>query len=367
MLSNWLQPLETGQFSNFKRLDNNHFGKNIVIHSNRLPSLKNVKVALLTIDSHSGDRIRQALYSMSFPFKRYKIADLGNTRKAEIPFLIPLIGELLAGDILPIVVSPDPSHALALFKAYQNKKQLVNITWVSDRIPLKPKGKRTDGFINRMVHSRKPGLFNLGLIGYQSHYTPSSVINFMNDRNWDAQRLGHIRNNLEHAEPIIRDGDMLCFNPSAIRQSDLPAQLYPSPSGLSQEEACQIARYAGLSDKLSAFGCFGFDQSLDDFGQSAEAIAQLIWYFLDGYFKRHKDYPASVNGLVEYIVEGKKDGQALTFWKSKKSGRWWIQVPVKIKKKQYRHRLIPCSYQDYQEASSYDLPDRLINAFQRFS
>jgi formiminoglutamase len=69
---------------------------------------------------------------------------------------------------------------------------------------------------------------------------------------------------------------------------------------------------------------------------------------------------------VEYIVPLKQLDYQLTFWKSKRSGRWWLQVPVKTKKQHQRHRLIPCSYEDYQLAGQDQLPDRLLEAFRRF-
>ena len=93
----------------------------------------------------------------------------------------------------------------------------------------------------------------------------------------------------------------------------------------------------------------------------------MIWYFVDGYYHRMNDFPASMNGLVEYIVEYKHIEQPVTFWKSSKSGRWWMQIPFKTSSKHQRHKLIPCSYQDYQQACQDGLPDRLINAYKRFS
>jgi formiminoglutamase len=65
-------------------------------------------------------------------------------------------------------------------------------------------------------------------------------------------------------------------------------------------------------------------------------------------------------------VDFKGHEAPFTFWKSNRTGRWWIQVPVKTKKKHLRHRLIPCSYNDYLQASKGEMPDRLSLAFGRF-
>jgi formiminoglutamase len=75
----------------------------------------------------------------------------------------------------------------------------------------------------------------------------------------------------------------------------------------------------------------------------------------------------STDGLTEYVVQFRQTNYQLTFWKSARSGRWWMQIPVESGKRKYqRHRLIPCSFQDYQAACREELPDRLMQAFNRF-
>jgi len=140
----------------------------------------------------------------------------------------------------------------------------------------------------------------------------------------------------------------------------------PTPNGFSGEEMCQICRYAGMSDKLRTMGIIGYRPEVDTHRLSAQLQAQMIWYFLEGVHHRKNDFPVTTEGMVEYIVPLKQLDYQLTFWKSKRSGRWWLQVPVKTKKQYQRHRLIPCSYEDYQLAGQDQLPDRLLEAFRRF-
>ncbi len=121
-----------------------------------------------------------------------------------------------------------------------------------------------------------------------------------------------------------------------------------------------------MSEKVKSFGIFGYKASLDRKAQTANVLAQMIWYFIDGLSHRKGDFPISTEGLTEYIVEVKSLDFTVTFWKSQRSGRWWLQVPVKTSKQQQRHRLIPCSYNDYKLASQGELPDRLVNGLKRF-
>jgi len=121
-----------------------------------------------------------------------------------------------------------------------------------------------------------------------------------------------------------------------------------------------------MSDKLTSFGIYGFTHERDRDAQTAQVTAQMLWYFLDGFFSRKGDYPAAQTGLTEYVVYLRKLNYQITFWKSNKSGRWWMQVPVTTTGKLERHRLIPCSLQDYQAACREELPERLLKAMERF-
>ena len=141
-----------------------------------------------------------------------------------------------------------------------------------------------------------------------------------------------------------------------------------SPSGFTIEEASQLARYAGMSDKLQCFSMLGFDAEKIGNELSAQGIAQILWYFIEGFILRKQDYPISAahNQLTQYVVDVTAFSDQVTFWRSNKSGRWWMEVPLKSRKKTERHKLIPCSYNDYLMACQDDLPERLLSAYRRF-
>ena len=363
MLQNWLKPVDSSLLEN--NSSSNVLLDSIQIHTQKIPALKDVKIALIGIDSDSSNAIRKELYILSNSFNNLKIADLGDVRKTTPSFIIPVIKELLDSKIFPIILSKNEELFQVQFQAHHNTNTSTNLITIDERIRCELNSKKKENYLNKIIKSRK--LFNLGVIGYQSHYADREVLKHFEKRYFDHLRLGHVRANMELSEPIIRNADIAGFNIASIRQSDAPAYHNPSPNGFFGEEACQLSRYIGMSDKINSFGIYGFDNSLDQNKQTAQLVAQMIWYFLDGYSNRKKDYPASTDGLLEYIVAFKKNDFQVTFWKSKKSGRWWVQVPVKTKKKHQRHRLIPCTYQDYQMACSDELPDRLWIAFDRFS
>ncbi|MEM9821519.1 MAG: arginase family protein, partial [Bacteroidota bacterium] len=299
----------------------------------------------------------------------FRVADLGNSRKTAPSFVIPIVKELLDSDIFPILIGKDIDGSLAQYQAYRSRR-FVNLAMVDEqiRLDLPTKKKAKDLLLNKILKKRKPSLFQFSHLAFQIHYTSPKVVDFLHKRLFDPIRLGSVKHQIEKMEPIIRDADLFCFNISALKAAEAPAQQQPSPSGLTSEEACQLSRYAGLSDKLTSAGFFGLVPEKDQDGRSAQVFAQLIWYLIDGFAHRKNDYPVSSEGLVEYVVEFKHSNHEIRFWKSKKSGRWWIQIPIKKgKKKKSSHYLFPCTYADYQMACQEDLPDRLLNAYKKFS
>jgi formiminoglutamase len=370
MLQNWLKPRSIASIDNLKTLSSSAFGKKIVIHTkNNFPDLRHIKVAIIGIGEKEADEVRRYLYDTQFLFPKDTVADLGNARKTDPSFLIPLIFELLVGKITPIIIGAEIDQITTQFLAYQNTKALLSAVVLDEkmRFSAHKNDLSTENILNQILAPRHPMLFHFSHIGGQSHFISPESIQFFEKNNFDFMRLGRARTSLDEVEPLIRDADSIAFNLSALKLSEAPGQLNASPSGFTCEEACQLARYAGISDKLTSFGIYGFSEKLDRDGQTAQVVSQIIWYFLDGFFNRKNDFPVSSDGLTEYIVDFKDHDWSLTFWKSSKSGRWWMQVPVETQEKHQRHRLIPCSIADYQMACREELPERLFNAFQRFA
>jgi hypothetical protein len=154
---------------------------------------------------------------------------------------------------------------------------------------------------------------------------------------------------------VIRNCDLFSFDIAAIKNSDAPAAT-ASPNGLTGEEACTLARFAGMSASLSSFGVYGYDASKDHQRLTALQIAQMLWYFIDGRNRIRKE---------SLLHEAQNFNQFHTafaevdtvFLQSKKTGRWWMQLPDK--------KVIACSYKDYLFASNNEIPERWLRAQER--
>lgn len=369
MFQNWLQPVVSDTFLH-ALTDEQKAGHHLLIHTKKkgIPNLSGVQVAFIGTDPISAGSFRKYFYNLSFPFSQLKVADLGDLRKQNIDFCIGALAEIRNAGILPIVIGDKIHSVQALFRAMKMNYESINLVAIDEKIPIDPSEKdQKNAYLNPLLFGTSPAIFQLGLVGYQTHFMGPAIRQYLQDQTFDLVRLGDARTQLSDVEPVIRDADLAGLNLNALRASEASGVYDPSPSGFTVEEACRLTRYAGMSDKLKGFYLLGYHASADKNAMTAFAMAEMIWYFLDGFYHRKGDYPISTDGLTEYIVELKKYDYQLTFWKSNNSGRWWIQVPVKIRRRDERHRLIPCSYNDYRAACQDDLPDRLIKAFKRFA
>lgn len=342
MLQNWLQPIQI----KLPTYEAYQLGRHISIYQKRLPAVENVKIALIGIEKEEANLVRTALYELANHFPQLPIVDLGNVRNQTVDFLIPIFKELLSNQIIPIIIGKHDDFIKAQQQAHR-QSQRHSRTWVSidDRA-------RYDSHF-RSGHYQ--------IIGNQAHLSDPSILKKIEQKGWDTLSLGNAKANLKQTEPLLRDADFLTVRLSALKGVEAPAQTPFSPSGFWLEEMCQLVKYAGFSDKLTSMSLLGFDAIHHD-RTTANAAAQIIWYAIDGIYNRKQDYPITTGGLTEYLVYLKTQDLQITFWKSQKTGRWWLQIPSA----KTNVRLIPCSYEDYQMAAADEISDRLTNILRRF-
>lgn len=368
----------------------NTFGQKIDFYANHqsFPSLSNCKVALIGVEeSRAGEKnagaelgpneVRQHLYKLFANHYSLKIVDLGNIKQGhelkDTYFAISqVVAELIKANIIPVILGGTNDIAYANYMAYEKLEQTVNLIAIDNGFDL---GDVEDeiaskAYLNKIILHQPNFLFNYCNIGYQTYFVDAQQLDLMTKLFFDVHRLGEIRANMQEVEPIIRNADMVSFDMSAIRQSDAPGNAYVTPNGFYGEEACQIMRYAGLSDKVSSIGIYEFNPTLDNNGQTAHLIAQMLWYFFEGCSLRRNDYPDRSNReYLKYRVTLQNSTHEIVFYKSVKTNRWWMDIPFPTDQRlrYHRHHLVPCSYKDYQTACEDEIPDKWWRTYQKLS
>jgi arginase family enzyme len=326
--------------------------------------------------SMAPDEIRKQFYNLFPVHKKLNIVDLGNIRQGEKVSdsyfaLKSVIAELLKAGVIPIVLGGSQDLTYPIYLAFESVGRIINMVSIDSRIDINIADEdkaEEQSYLSRIIMRKPNYLFNFTNIGYQSYFVDQDDVKLLNDLFFDACRLGEIRSDLTEAEPMVRNADFVTFDISAVRQSDAPANANASPNGFYGEEVCQLMRYVGMAQRLSCIGFFEMNPIYDRQGQTAQLIAQMIWYFLEGYSLRKEDYPIEgSNEYVKYIVAMPGRENDLIFFKSKTTDRWWMQLPVSKDKETSlsRHVMVPCSYKDYLSAAKHEIPDRWWKAYQK--
>jgi formiminoglutamase len=388
-MTDWLEVTDAPNFPEnfFENLPKNSLGNTIIKnykHNNA--DLTNINIVIIGVPEdkfaagNSGsamapDAIREQLFLLMNRTPSVSIADLGNIRPGATAqdtyvALSNILAEMISNNILTIILGGSNDIAYANYLAYEKLEKIINITSVDARFDLGSPDTpfSSQAFLNRIVVRQPNYLFNYTNVGYQSYFADHEITNLMNQLFFDSYRVGIIRNNPEEAEPLMRNADMLSVDISAVRQSDAPGNEHASPNGFYGEEICRICRYAGMSDKLSTAGFYEVNPLFDRQNQTARLTAQMIWFLIEGFSLRKHDNPRhDSDDYVKYHVFNKKIDSEILFFKSKKSGRWWMEVhcPAHKNQKFNRHYLVACSFKDYQTALADELPDRWWQTYQK--
>ncbi|NTW31681.1 MAG: formimidoylglutamase [Bacteroidetes bacterium] len=387
-ISIYFEPVEINEFDNEGESPHEKLGNIILSYTNEgnFPLLEGVDIAIIGVKedrnskNNSGsatapDHVRNYLYKLYQGNYKTRIADLGNIKSGwevnDTYFAVKtVVSELLKAHIIPVIIGGTQDITYANYLAYENLGQIINITSIDSGFDL---GKaeqeiNSKAFLSKIIMHQPNFLFNYTNIGYQTYFVDQDAVDLMNKLYFDVYRLGYIRANLEEVEPYVRNADLVSFDISSIRQSEAPGNADASPNGFFGEEACQISRYAGLSDKLTSVGFYELNPVYDKSGQTAHLVAQMIWYFIDGFYNRKQDFPLKEKeAYLKYRVSINNHKYEIVFYKSKKSDRWWMEVPcpTNLQSKYERHYLVPCSYKEYQVALKEEMPDRWWQVYQK--
>jgi len=347
---------------------------------NGMPELQELQIAIIGVRENRGASeqegalidfapIRKALYRL-FPGNWHTlIGDLGDLEPGAslsdtFYALQDIVGQLVKHNVIPLIIGGSQDLTYALYRAFDNLDQMVNLVNVDSCFDLGDSSlpMTHKSFVGKIIVDQPYNLFNYSNVGFQTYYNSQEEIDLMEKLYFDAFRLGNTVSNLSSVEPVMRDADVVSFDLSSI-QSEVLGYMHPQHvNGFTGREACAIARYAGLSDRVSVFGIFEYLLSGKTETGSA-LVAQLIWYFIEGVNYRIEESLADRGtAFLHYNVP--VEDEILSFYKSTKSERWWIEIPFLegVNNKLKRHTLLPCTQEDYENACNQEIPERWYKA-----
>lgn len=370
-LQDFLTPVNVSLVSDDNDYNDRQMGSMMSIFEDELPDLQGIDLVITGINEFRGegfigkenaaDAVRKQFYKLHYWHNDIAIADIGNIKcgaslKDSYSAVKIVLKELLELSKIVIILGGSHDNTLAQYFAYKELKQIIEATVIDAEIDLKSESRlRSENFLMEMLTSEPNMVRHYNHIGFQSYFVHPRMLETIDKLRFDCYRVGAAKDQLDEMEPVLRNSDMLSFDIAAIKNSDAPAS-YRSPNGFSGEEACSLARYAGMSTHLSSIGIYGYDAAKDEKNLTALQIAQMLWYFIDG--KSRSKHEAQLNDKDSFNEYHTAFAEVDTiFMQSKKTGRWWMQLPDK--------KIIACSLGDYYSASNNEIPERWLRAQER--
>jgi arginase family enzyme len=382
-LHSYFKPLNSGIYAVKDRWETTQIGRLINFHTDdHFPEVKFAEMAIFNVPEYEGSKnksdsqdckIRASFYELHKE-KLPRIVDLGTlqlmpTRKESFHSIQVVCEALIHDGIIPVIIGGGHDISYAVYKAYAALEKFITLTAVdkSFDIGLEDDKLASYSHFGKIISHKPSHLFHYVSLGYQSYFVSNMATEMLKEMNFDLLRLGDLKANFQEVEPIMRNTDFLSFDISAIQYAYAQANVYNSPNGLTGEEACQIMRYAGVSDKLSVVGLFEYNQKLDVNNQTAQLLSQMLWYFIDGYKLRKQELNPNLKNCIQYTVAFEDGKNEIIFYKSQSSGRWWMGVPFKKEgEKQLQNYFVACSCRDYELANQGEVPERWLKTYNKF-
>ena len=357
------------------------FFKSIHAFTEKMPDYRGAHIALFGIKEDRGtytnkgtasapNEIRKKLYQLKKGTGAYRIVDLGNLNIGhDLSESYVRVSEvcrmLLEHNVLPIILGGSHDIDYGQYCAYETMDKLVSLLNIDAFLDLEEKKESPESrhHIHKILLHEPNYLFSYTHLAYQSYLIDQHAVSILERLYFETFRVGQVRTNIQEIEPTVRNADMVAFDITAIRSSDAPGNANAQPFGITGEEACQICWYAGLNEKLSSIGFYEYNPAYDDDRKkTASVVATMIWYFVEGYYYRKNEQNFRSNDFMKYSVSMPVDPEVISFYKSKFSEKWWMEIPYPGGKEKYsRNSIVPCSYSDYQTAVKGEVPDRYIS------
>ena len=382
-LNSYFKAVSSDLYADKNRWETTQIGRGIDTHVNKnFPDIKFAEIAIFNVSEYKGSKnsacdndckVRTSFYSFHHD-NLPRIADLGvfqlmPTRKESFSLIQKVCKELLHHGIIPVIIGGGHDVSYAVYKAYASLDKFITLTAVDSKfdIGLEDDNLASFSHLGKMISHKPSHLFHYANLAYQSYFVSGMATEMLQSMNFDVKRLGELKADFSEVEPIMRNTDFISFDISSIQHAYAGANVYSSPNGLNGEESCKIMRYAGVSDKITAVGLFEYNQDLDANNQTAYLLAEMIWYFIDGYKIRKNELNPNMKNCVKYTVAFDDGKNEITFYKSKSSGRWWMGVPFKKEGiKELQNYYVASSYRDYEIANQGEVPERWLKTLNKF-
>jgi len=377
----FLKPISEELLQFVTSLPNHAIGHGINLHtSNFFPEFKSGSIVLFSVNEYRNsiedaekksnfDGVRRQLYRLAQGDWRLNLIDAGQINAGanieDTYFAVKtLVKKIHKANCISVIIGGSQDITYANYRAYDVDKGMVNLVGVDAGFDLGNVDlpMTNQSYVGKIVVDQPYNLFNYTNLGYQSYYVSPEELDLIEQMFFDLYRLGEVSSDLTIAEPVMRDADIISIDLNSLET----AFFGENPNGFSGKELCSLARYSGISDKVSSFGIYEYTHEKCT-KASDQLIAQLIWYFVEGVSCRWGEL-GELNSMDVTHYQVPVDDQILSFYKSNITGRWWMEITPSLILDNIltSNTLLPCTYADYENACNQNIPERWFNAKMKF-
>jgi arginase family enzyme len=370
-IADFLNPIRLAVISNDDPYHDGQIGRMITAYESEFPEVHDADVILVGCADQRGsgpfkasdspDAVRRELFRMYHWHTSIKIVDIGNVKTGSsledsYAALKTICKEIGSINKPLVIIGGSHDLTLAQYYAFADQQRLIEAVCVDALIDLDMNSPSpADHFLMEILTGEPNFVRHYNHIGFQSYYVHPHMLETLDKLRFDCYRVGKVRESLDEMEPVIRHADLFSFDVSAIAAAYAPANSL-SPNGFTGDEACALLRFAGMSSNTLSVGIYGYESAADAYGLTAKQVAQMLWYYIEGKSRGTREAEIQEKeAFNEYHTAFAE--VATTFLQSKRTGRWWMQLPD--------NKFIACSYNDYIQASSNEIPERWLRAQER--
>ena len=352
-------------------------GKSITIYGDNQLSLKGFDIALIGLSECRKssevnkkyldiNSFRKEFYSLFCGDWNVNIIDMGDVISgddiSDTYFALKTINEsLLEKNIISFFIGGTQDLTFPLYQSFAKKEDYVNLTSVDNKFDFGQIKKDFDSssYMSKIIMDKDNKLSHYCNLGFQTFLNSQEEIDLLEKLQFESHRLGKINKKIDLIEPSLRYTDLLSIDFRSVKASELNF-IHNYPNGFESSEICSIARYAGMSDRISCVGVFEvFKNSI-----SSTLLAQVVWYFIEGFSLRITEDPKSENFKGKsYHID--LENHQIKFYQSDVSQKWWFEIIEENNNKLSDVSLCPCGYEDYLEACNGDISDKLLLCLKR--
>ena len=367
----FLDPVRLDEISMDSGYKEGQIGRVISLYDASFPDLDEAQIVLvgcteqrgaaLLHSSGAAHAIRSEFYNLYYWHQDIKIADIGNVKTGKTTTdtyaaLKMVVHEMVSAGKLVVILGGSHDLTLAQYYAFADDRRQVDAVGIDAVIDINIDSPfRSDNFLMELLTAEPNYMRHYNHIGFQSYFVHPRMLETMDKLRFDCYRAGNVKEHLEEMEPVIRNCHILSFDISCMAHAFAPANVI-TPNGFNGEEVCTMMQYAGMSPNMRTIGIYGYRPEKDAEQLTAKQISHMLWYLMDGRSRGSKeariDERESFNEFHTAFAEVET-----VFLQSKKTGRWWMQLPDK--------QFIACSYKDYLLASSNEIPERWLRSQER--